>query len=72
MTRQTRECPRCTLPQVWLPAENTFAAHFFYGTMSWCAAGKRPTKQEILDRRAGKKGHSVRTVSGGLPEHGRR
>ncbi|MEC5185240.1 hypothetical protein RCH12_002716 [Cryobacterium sp. MP_3.1] len=67
MTPQKRECPSCTLQQSWLPEENRFASHFFYGRMDWCSGGKRPTSKEKSDRKSGKRGHSIRAVNGGLP-----
>jgi hypothetical protein len=67
MVSRKRECPKCTLRQTWLPAENTFEAHFFYGDRAWCSGGKKPSKEQIAARKAGKRGRSIRAVSGGLP-----
>ncbi len=70
MAGRKRECPHCTLQQVWLADENTFAAHFFEGTRSWCRRGKAP--QEKAARKGAKRGNSVRALGGGLPGSSRR
>jgi len=67
MARRLRECPVCTLRQTWLAKEERFVAHFFYGAGAWCAGGLKATKDQVAARKAGKKGRSIRTVSGGLP-----
>lgn len=71
MAGRKRECPVCHLQQVWLVGEQTFVAHFFQGDRRWCPGGKPPTKAQKAARKEGKKGHSIRGVSGGLPGLGR-
>jgi hypothetical protein len=67
MASRKRECPVLHSSAIWIPAEERFAAHFCYGAKAQCRGGKTPTKLELDAREAGKRGHSIRIVSGGLP-----